>query len=77
MSNHKWASEKAMEYGTKPHVCKRCGVRKYWRGGDYQAWEYIWNTVATAMNGEPHYTTHETFKRPECIPSPPLNNKEI
>lgn len=68
MHRHKWQQETVFEYGTKPHICVKCHVRKMWRGGDYQRWEYIWNEGARAMNGSTHITTHITFIRPECKP---------
>jgi len=52
MARHKWEEEQVTEYGTRPHRCINCGVRKMWRGGDYQSWEYIWCEAFTAMNGE-------------------------
>ncbi len=67
MARHKWKEEEVMEYGTKPHVCVKCGIRKMWHGGDYQAWEYSWNEVFTAMNGKEDWRTHKTWHRPECV----------
>lgn len=65
--NHKWMGENEAEYMTKPHVCKKCGVRKKWHGGDYQAWEYSWATKHKAHNGESILNWHESWIRPECI----------
>lgn len=68
MSRHRWEEETEYEYGTKPHVCVKCRIRKVWRGGDYQAWEYWWSEAFKAMNGTIGFTTHNTFDRPECKP---------
>ncbi len=66
-TKHKWQAEEVMEYGTKPHVCIKCKIRKMWRGGDYQGWEYIWNETFTAMNGEEGWRILTSWNRPECI----------
>jgi hypothetical protein len=42
-------------------------MRKMWRGGDYQAWEYIWNEAFTTMSGKEDWITHTSWQRPECV----------
>lgn len=67
MANHNWIKEKEYEYGTKPHKCKKCGIRKTWHGGDYNAWQYTWN-VNDGKNsfGEDYIRLIVTWNRPEC-----------
>lgn len=65
--NHKWIPEQEYEYGTKPHKCKNCGIHKKWIGGNFQTWEYYWNT----NNGKNSFSEtvigyKETYNRPEC-----------
>lgn len=66
MARHKWKPEIETEWGTKPHSCVKCGITKYWRGGDYQSWEYVWNRRYTAINGEEYWETKRSWTRPEC-----------
>ena len=66
MKNHKWKSEEETVWGTKPHVCKNCGIRKYWRGGDYQCWEYFWSIPYKAQGGGIFWDQRKSFSRPEC-----------
>ena len=67
MARHKWKEEVETEYGTKPHKCVKCGIRKYWRGGDYQAWEYF-GILAVRQWMEVIIGKHMKHgKRPECV----------
>ena len=64
---HRWIAEKETEYGTKPHRCMNCGIRKRWYGGDYQSWKYIWNTNdGINMYGDTVIGIKETWNRPDC-----------
>ena len=66
MKRHKWEEEQIHEYGTKPHTCVKCGIRKNWWGGDFQCWQYTWFITGKAMNGESYISLRESFHRPEC-----------
>ena len=67
MKRHKWKAEHEMVYGTKPHVCTKCGVRKEWWGADYQSWHYSWwTTPVPAVGGGTYSEVRESFRRPEC-----------
>lgn len=68
MNRHKWAPEQETEWGTKPHRCIKCGIRKMWNGGDYQAWNYSWNEIFTMTVGGESWRTITTWNRPECKP---------
>lgn len=66
-ARHKWKKQVETEYGTKPHKCVKCGIRKFWRAGNYQAWEYYWDTCIEAMDGSNYWQTNQTWQRPECV----------
>ena len=66
MARHKWKEEQEMEWGTKPHICTKCGIRKMWHGGDYQAWEYTWCVDFMNYGGKIDWTIKRTWHRPEC-----------
>jgi hypothetical protein len=66
MARHKWKPEIEYVWGSKPHTCVKCGLEKYWKGGDYQCWVYVRHTESMAMNGTYLLNTKETFIRQEC-----------
>ena len=80
MRKHRWEKEEVTEYGTKRHICVKCGIRKHWRGGDYQSWEYYWCETFVMTKGGEDWRIIETWERPECIErnilQKPTNNEK-
>lgn len=62
MANHKWKDARESKFSQKQDECVKCGVFRFWLGGDMQCWEY-WH---------PDYQKNvkigkNKFKRPECV----------
>jgi hypothetical protein len=63
MKNHKWRDNKNAYY-KKKQTCIKCGVERYWRGRDWQCWEYMDLRLPIDYN-------RTTLHRPSCTPNLP------
>ena len=61
MANHRWKDD-SNEFHSKKDVCIKCGIERYWIGGDMQGWEYLDLQSSFGSN-------RTTFNRPNCEPN--------
>lgn len=59
--NHKWKPVEYRYYAQKEDRCVRCGIHRYWCGGDMQGWNYV--DYSTNLG-----TIRDTWVRPNCEP---------
>ena len=71
MKRHKWEDISNPNFIEKVHRCVNCGVERVWWYGDYQRWKYYWSKSIITNSGNNGLSKHNSFKSPECIPSPP------
>jgi len=61
MANHKWESIESRTYAQKSDKCLKCGMERYWAGGDMQGWNYL--DLQSVLG-----TQRTTWCRPDCNP---------